>query len=221
MILGTPSVEQYTSPALKYALVHTTRGVEAQELTLQDLAEQIANEFKIPTTTLANLVYSESRWNPNADNGDDRGLVQINRKYNPDITDAQAFDPEFALRFAAKKISEGKEWLWTPCSCTSTVRLKIKDFPRGNAVDLKVNTIAPRAGDVVKMRFGSVYHVAYIEEIRGTEIDIWQGNKTPCLITTETISVDDPRILGYWSANPRQELKPVVLYSKTIYMSND
>lgn len=47
------------------------------------------------------------------DAGYSRGLVQVHAKYWPDITDEMAYDPEFAIRFLAEKLSTGQGRLWT------------------------------------------------------------------------------------------------------------
>lgn len=52
---------------------------------------------------------------PTGPNGreDSWGLVQIHLPSWPDITREQATDPEFAIDFLAKKLSENKGYLWT------------------------------------------------------------------------------------------------------------
>lgn len=41
------------------------------------------------------------------------GLVQIHLPAHPHITKAQAIDPEFAINFLAKNLSEGRGRMWT------------------------------------------------------------------------------------------------------------
>src|SRR5205085_543611 len=51
---------------------------------------------------LAAVFKHESGFDPKADNGADRGIAQINRAAHPAITDAQAFNPAFAIPWAAR-----------------------------------------------------------------------------------------------------------------------
>jgi hypothetical protein len=44
-----------------------------------------------------------------------RGIVQIADCYHPNVSDDQAFDPDFSAEFMAQKFSEGKQGLWS-CS---------------------------------------------------------------------------------------------------------
>jgi soluble lytic murein transglycosylase-like protein len=61
------------------------------------------------------VIKCESSYNPNAvgDSGHSRGLAQIHRPSHPTITDAQAFDPDFAIEFMAKAMSQGDAWMWS------------------------------------------------------------------------------------------------------------
>lgn len=162
------------------------------------MSDRIAVEFGVATSTLRNLVTSESQWNPKSDNGFDRGLVQINRKYNPEITDKQAFDPEFSLRFAAEKISKGEAWKWTVCSCIKTAKVLGANIS-GDAKDIIPNTNYPHVGGVVKFKYSNNYHVAYINKVTALGIEVTEGNFKPCLIANRFISWSDPHIVGFWT----------------------
>lgn len=61
------------------------------------------------------VIGCESSWNPNAlgDDGNSRGLVQISSIYHPEVTDTEAYDPVFAVRFMAEEWHEGKERQWS------------------------------------------------------------------------------------------------------------
>jgi len=50
--------------------------------------------------------------NTNADGSRDRGLFQINSKWHPDVTDAQAFDPIFSTQFFCKAFKAGNLSWW-------------------------------------------------------------------------------------------------------------
>lgn len=44
--------------------------------------------------------------------GRDRGVWQINAAWHPEVSDAQAFDPAWASRWAAWQWASGRAWLW-------------------------------------------------------------------------------------------------------------
>lgn len=71
--------------------------------------------YGVSEKTLHAVISCESQYNPLAvgDGGHSRGLVQIYDNYHPDITHAQAFDPEFAVGFLAKEIKNGNGDMWT------------------------------------------------------------------------------------------------------------
>ena len=163
--------------------------------TLQELSNRVAIEYGIATTTLANLVWSESKWDPNKDNGDDRGLVQINRYFNPGVTDEQAFDPEFSLRFAAQKIAEGNEYLWTVCNCYSYVKLRIPNLPATK--DLIPNS-PPRVGSVALFDYHGKKHYVFVETLGSHTFSFPEANFEPCLVSRRSASYDDPFLVGYW-----------------------
>jgi soluble lytic murein transglycosylase-like protein len=76
--------------------------------TRQRLAQLVAAaeaKYGIPTGLLARIIAVESGWNPAAVNADkngtvDRGIAQINSVHT-DVTDAQAYNPQFAIPWAA------------------------------------------------------------------------------------------------------------------------
>ena len=74
-----------------------------------DLIKQSAQKYNIHPALLAALLFQESGITPNAKNvgetGTDRGMAQINSRWHPDITDAQAYDPNFAIPWAAQTLS--------------------------------------------------------------------------------------------------------------------
>lgn len=64
-----------------------------------------ASKYGINPSILAGLIAQESNFDPMADNGEDRGIVQINRAAHPEVSDDQAFDANFAIDWAAKEVS--------------------------------------------------------------------------------------------------------------------
>ena len=164
--------------------------------TLQEMSDRIALEYKIPTTTLHNLVTGESQWNPRAvSSTGDYGLVQLNLASFPGVTEEQAYDPEFSLRFAAKKISEGKEYLWTVCSCVQFAKALGVKIPRGlSAWDLLPNT-TPGIGKLVLINGN---HVAVITKIEGTGFWVREANWRPCTTGSRFILWNSKSIRGFW-----------------------
>ena len=50
--------------------------------------------------------------NTNTDGSTDRGIFQINNKYHPEVTDAEAFDPEFSTQFFCTAFKAGNLSWW-------------------------------------------------------------------------------------------------------------
>lgn len=181
--------------ALVATYVSTVETKSSQNV-LEDMSDTIALAHNIATSTLRNLVWSESRWNPKADNGKDRGLTQINRKAWPDVTDVEAFDPEFALNFAADKIAHKEEYRWVVCSCWALVKTRIPTFP--STKEIIVNSSKPEVGSVVIENFNGINHYAFIEKVDKTEFTVYESNYHPCLTGNRIISINDKHIVGYW-----------------------
>lgn len=92
---------------------------------LQSLARAKANEYGINADRFVEVVSCETgnTWDPTIQSGAYNkrdggrelsfGLVQIHLPDHPDITKAQAEDPEFALDWAAKVWSKGGEHQWS------------------------------------------------------------------------------------------------------------
>lgn len=89
--------------------------------------EKVSQEYGVSEGLMTYIVKNESQFNPYAV-GDthitcpmtgekmrSRGLVQVSNCYWPEISDSMAFDPDFALKFLAEKLSEGKCSYWTTC----------------------------------------------------------------------------------------------------------
>lgn len=175
-----------------YALESDIRPTES----LEEKIIRIATEYNISTTTLYNLVKGESNFNHLADNGKDRGLVQINREHNPEITDEQAFDPDFSLRFASEKISKSEEYLWTVCNCYSYAQA-IVDYELPKMFDIVPNSNYPRVGGLVVLRYKNNKHIAVVKSVSHDGIIIKEANFEPCLVGERLIKWDDPALKGF------------------------
>jgi hypothetical protein len=79
------------------------------------LAETIALRNDLNASLFTAVVECESQFNPKAvgDHGKSHGLVQIHQPSHPDVSLAQAEDPEFALNFMATEWKRGNAWMWT------------------------------------------------------------------------------------------------------------
>lgn len=100
-----------------------------------------ANYLGIDPYDLCSLLYWESAktMNPSitGDDGMSRGLAQIHKKYHPEVTDKQAFDPNFAINWAAKEISNGIDYF------------KVK-YPGTNPRDASLSSYNAGRGNVIK-----------------------------------------------------------------------
>lgn len=175
--------------------------VEIHTLTLQEKADMVAQSFGISTTTFASLIKNESGWDPNADNGYDRGLVQISRIQHPDVTDAQAFDVDFSLNWAAQEIKSGRISGWTVCNCwLYTKMLYGPTMPLTK--DLKPNS-PMRVGAIAIYNYNGLLHYGYVTEGQNDPVyGHWErgSNKKPCEPYTSFVTEDNKYLVGYYFA---------------------
>lgn len=164
--------------------------------------ERTASKWGIASSTLYNLVKSESNFDPLATStdGHDRGLVQISNIYHPEVSDAQAFDSEFALNFAAEAISANKEEAWVSCNCVQFVKAMGVKLPRIiDAGNLDPNTKVPVKGGVIIMVYNGIHHLAYIDSVQEDGIHIREANYSKCLIGRRVIPFNDPATIGFYT----------------------
>lgn len=173
--------------------------------TLPEMADRISLAIAPdePTSTIRNLVWTESRWDPLAVNeGCDRGLVQINCESHPEVSDAQAYDPEFALTFAARAIASSTEEQWVACNCYLYLKTRVKGLPKMEQI---VPNGTPKIGAVAifsykdKRTGRSVKHVALIEKLGQSGFSVAETNFTKCLFDRRQVDWNDPHIVGFWS----------------------
>jgi hypothetical protein len=172
--------------------------------TLQEMSDRIAGLWRVPTTTLSNLWHSESSGSTTVTNiGGDRGVVQINKYAHPEVSDAQAFDPDFALNFAAHSIASSTEDQFVVCNCYAFLKTKIRGLPRME--DITPNS-TPHAGAVAVFLYRdkktglATKHVAYVESIGSAGFEVAEANFSACLLDSRHISWNDPRLQGFWSS---------------------
>lgn len=166
-------------------LIAEAKEIEPKE-TLQQMAERVSLEYKIPSTSLKNLIKCESNWDKNADNGKDRGIVQINRPSWPKITDLQAFDPEFSMRFAAEKISLGQDYMWTCGNCYSYAVSQLGKLPKMS--EINGNTEYPVVGGLLIIYFDQVKHIAVILKVVEAGVMVSEAEYEDNLITTRLVT---------------------------------
>lgn len=71
---------------------------------LKDYATSQAEEYGIPPDLFANMISTESSWNPDAVSPKGaRGIVQIMPQYHPGV---DPFDPYAAIKYAAQTLSQ-------------------------------------------------------------------------------------------------------------------
>ena len=85
---------------------------------LKELLQSTGESKQLPQgkiDEIAVVINCESEWIPDAvgDDGQSFGLAQINIPAHPNITPAQAKDPEFAIDFITSEFKVGNEWKWT------------------------------------------------------------------------------------------------------------
>lgn len=176
--------------------------IEIHDVTLQEKAGMVAESFGISTTTFASLIQSESSWNPEADNGYDRGLVQISRVFHPEVTDEQAFSPDFALNWAAQQIKDGNLDSWTSCNCYLMTKTFIPDLP-------KMKYLTPnsplRKGAVAIYDYKGIPHYAYVTSVQNDPIyghTEAGSNLKPCELYKRFVPENNPYLVGYWFPLP-------------------
>lgn len=81
--------------------------------------DRLAFVYSVDSLVMKRIVFCESSYNPQAVNINSRevsrGLVQINTLTH-NVTKEQAEDPEYAIRFLAKNLKEGRaDEMWVSC----------------------------------------------------------------------------------------------------------
>ena len=76
--------------------------------------DEVAEQYNVNPQVMHKVIKCESSYNPNAlgDGGKSRGLVQIHSDYH-DVSDEDAYNPQYAIEFLARMLSQGKGNLWT------------------------------------------------------------------------------------------------------------
>lgn len=86
--------------------------MEKKEKTVQ---EQIAEHAGKHTKLALAVSFCESSWRPDVRgkvDKRDRGLYQINKRWNPDVSDECAFSVECSTKWFVKEVEKGRLWKW-------------------------------------------------------------------------------------------------------------
>lgn len=101
------------------------------KLTPRQIVQVKAVEYGVPAPLLEKMITCESQWQTTVQSRHiyprdipkvgikkgtrerSFGIAQLNLDWNPNITYEQATDPMFSIDFMAKKVSEGKGYLWS------------------------------------------------------------------------------------------------------------
>lgn len=173
--------------------------------TLPMMSDRIAENYGVASSTLRNLVWTESRWDPNAVSPTgDCGLVQINSEVNPSeqyVPCDKAKDPAYALNFAAQYLAAGKSDQWVACNCYLYLKTRIRGLPSMAAI---VPNGPPSVGTVAILEYKDretgalIKHVALIESMDATSFTVAETNWTACLFDRRTIEWGDPHLRGFF-----------------------
>ncbi len=89
--------------------------IAPEKPSISQLITLYADKYHVPEKVLKSVIYCESRYDKNAigDFGYSYGLVQIFLPAHPNISKSDALDPDFAIRYLAKNISEGHGRMWS------------------------------------------------------------------------------------------------------------
>ena len=101
------------SPILSVEIEHAAE--LPQVVDIDSLIQQKALQYSVNESHLRATIKCESGFKISAlgDHGLARGLAQIRSDYHSEVSDAEAYSPEFSVDFMAKAFSEGREKEWS------------------------------------------------------------------------------------------------------------
>lgn len=81
---------------------------------IKEEIHSVSQEYGVSEEVMTKVIQCESQFKKDAlgDHGKSRGLVQIHSDYH-DVSDEEAYDPAYAIRFLAQHLKEGNGNLWT------------------------------------------------------------------------------------------------------------
>ncbi len=116
LLFSGTSFAMSPAPQVKAEIaILATSASKVEEMTTYELIDYYGAKYDVSTSTIHRVVKCESQYNPNAigDEGTSFGLAQIHLPAHPEVSRAQALDPEFAISFLAKNLAKGKGAMWT------------------------------------------------------------------------------------------------------------
>jgi hypothetical protein len=114
----TAAMGGFSGTAIIQALVvKNGGGKNSQEETTEETIRRVCKQEIVDPDLAVRVAKCESSLNPkavniNAPDSIDRGIFQINSKYHPEVTEAQAFDPEFSTQFFCRAFKAGNLSWW-------------------------------------------------------------------------------------------------------------
>jgi len=114
----TAAMAGYTgSSIIQSIMASATPTPSSPAVAIPDLIKQICAEYGVDSELAIRVAKCESGLRPNAKNTNapdsiDRGLYQINSKWHPEVSDAQAYDPTFSIRFFCQAVKNGQLNMW-------------------------------------------------------------------------------------------------------------
>lgn len=121
MVIFLFCISIYRINDLTKEVVETYDNIPDTEMYIGDIKninkkiEYYSERYNVSKNVVSTVVSCESKYNPNAvgDGGNSRGLVQIHAPSHPYISNEEAFNPDFALKFLALNLSKGKGGMWS------------------------------------------------------------------------------------------------------------
>lgn len=118
VFMAMSQITHVTAEAPKPEILESVADLQKSEYSNEDIITLIgfySEKYNVDSRVMQQVVYHESRYDEHAigDNGKSHGLSQIHLPSHPNVSEDDAYNPHFALKFLANKLSEGKGRLWT------------------------------------------------------------------------------------------------------------
>jgi len=102
---------------VEYLKKEVEKTEEKKKESVEEIIKRVCEEEGVPYKLAYWVAWAESKLDPyainvNRDYSLDRGLFQWNSKWHPEVTNAQAFDPETATRLFCRAVKQGNLSWW-------------------------------------------------------------------------------------------------------------
>lgn len=116
----TPKAVAYEAPRKSFPIIIESRKTW-NDTSIRQLIHDKAKEYGVKESVMLNVIDCESYSSTtlqsyvvkNGVREDSWGIAQIHLPSHKDITKEQALDPEFAVTYMAKEMSEGRAYEWS------------------------------------------------------------------------------------------------------------